>query len=86
VKLHVFPGFLLLAGCSDNFCIDGGETCWASRDQIIEAAARCGVPDFEPTKAGAVWAAYVPSTVSNHAAKEDCIYEHFRRENLLVTR
>jgi len=28
----------------------------------------------------------VPSTVSNHAAKEDCIYEHFRRENLLVTR
>jgi len=77
---------VLLTGCSDQFCIDGGETCWASLEQIVEAAARCGVPDFEPTKAGAAWAAYVPEKVSNHATKEDCIYKDLNGKGLLVTR
>ena len=49
-------------------------------------AARCGVPNFEPTPAGDAWAAYVPETVANHQAKEDCIYDGLRREDLLATR
>jgi hypothetical protein len=76
----------LLAGCSDSFCIDGGTVCWANRDQIVKAARKCGVSNLEPTKAGAAWAAYVPASVPNHAAKEDCIYADLHAQGLKVTR
>ncbi|MDH4745111.1 hypothetical protein OMP43_13905 [Sphingomonas sp. CBMAI 2297] len=59
---------------------------WATKAQIVEAAERCGMTDFKPIKAGAAWAAYVPKNVSNHAAKEDCIYNDLRGQGLLVTR
>jgi hypothetical protein len=59
---------------------------YATRQQVVEVAALCGVPDFEPTKAGAAWAAYVPDEVADHAAKEDCIYNAMRARDLLVTR
>lgn len=75
-----------LAGCSERFCIDGGLQCWAGRTEIVEAAAKCGVPNFEPTEAGGAWAAYVSETVPNHDAKEQCIYDHFEKIGLLVTR
>ena len=79
--------FFLSAACTDSrHCIDGGLTCWASHDEIVAVAAKCGVPNFEPTKAGAAWAAYVPETVPAHVAKEDCIYKTFARQGLLVTR
>ena len=59
---------------------------YATRQQIVEVAAACGVPDFEPTKANAAWAAYVPDGISDHDAKEDCIYDTLRGRDLLVTR
>ena len=78
--------FLLTASC--GFDPDAGEEeLWASREQIIEAAERCGVPNFEPYPAGAHYAAYVPRNVPDHAAKEDCIYNDLReRQRLQVTR
>jgi hypothetical protein len=78
----LFAGLALLVACSDG--VPDGYATW---DQIVEAADRCGVPDFKPTDANAAWAAYVPEDVPNHASKEDCIYHDLReRQGLLVTR
>ena len=72
---------ILLSGC-----FFGDENNWADREQIIAAASRCGVPNFQPTPAGSAFAAYVPGTVPNAQAKEDCIYSDLRGQGLLVTR
>ena len=79
--LLISPAALTLAGC-----FFGDENDWASRSDIVEAAERCGVPDFEPTEAGAAYAAYVPATVADSAAKEDCIYKDLDGQGLLATR
>lgn len=79
--LTAFPlTVALLAACSE---VPRG---YATRQQIVEVAAGCGVADFEPTKAGAAWAAYVAEDVPDHEAKEDCIYDTMRGRDLLVTR
>ena len=79
---------LLAASCGPRFDPDAGEQdLWASREQIVEAAARCGIPKFEPYPANAHYAAYVSEDVPDHAAKEDCIYDDLRkRQGLQVTR
>ena len=66
---------------------DGVPAGYATKQQIINAAVRCGVANFEPSPAGAAYAAYVGKTIPDHAAKEDCIYKDLReRQGLLVTR
>jgi hypothetical protein len=65
-------------------CGDAGD--WATRRQIIEAAQRCGVAHFKPTKAGAGWAAYVSPASPEAKVQEDCIYEDMAKRGLLVTR
>lgn len=69
-------------------CFAGDENGdhWASRRQIVEAAARCGVPDFRPTQAGAHWAAYVDGEHPDHGPKGGCIYTDLRHQALLATR
>ncbi len=67
-------------------CFVGDENHWASRAQVVDAATRCGLRDFKPTKAGDAWAAYVDAGVPEHAAKEDCIYAGLNRQGLLATR
>lgn len=67
-------------------CFVGDENNWASRVQIADAATRCGLRDFKPTKAGDAWAAWVDPGVPRHAAKEDCIYADLNRQGLLATR
>ena len=67
-------------------CIWDDEAAWASRRQIIDAAARCGVPGFEPLKVGDAWAAYVAKDIPNHQEKEDCIYADLTTQQLLATR
>jgi hypothetical protein len=71
---------LLVSGC------DGGAGDWATRRQIIEAAERCGVAHFKPTKAGAGWAAYVRPASPETKVQEDCIYADTAKRGLLVTR
>lgn len=77
---------ILAAALGAAGCFSGDMEGWASRRQIVEAAARCGVPDFKPMKAGAAWAAYVDETVPDHEAKEDCIYNDLQGQGLLATR
>ena len=79
-NLGLFPGLLLLGACNE---VPEG---YATRQQIVEAAARCGVDNFKPIPAGAAWAAYVADSVPDHAAKEDCIYNDLKGQGLLVTR
>lgn len=72
-----------LAGC---FIGDEDAGKWSTPKQIKAAAARCGVSDFEPTKVGAAWAAYVDESVPDHTAKEDCIYADLANQGRLTTR
>jgi hypothetical protein len=69
-------------------CFVGDEDAgkWASRRQIVDAAARCGVPNFKPTKAGAAWAAYVDGEDPDHGPKGDCIYADLKRQGKIATR
>ncbi len=67
-------------------CFLGDENKWATREQVVDAAARCGVPGFEPTKApGDAWAAYVDPHVPQHLAKEKCIYSDLEKQGLGAT-
>jgi hypothetical protein len=79
----VLTAAMSLGGC---FPWDEDAGRRSTPDQIKAAAARCGVNDFEPTKAGAAWAAYVDDSVPGHAAKEDCIYADLERQGRLTTR
>ncbi len=71
----------LLAGCGRD-----AQPGFATRREIIEAAERCGLEDFHPTRAGINWAAYVAETVPDHQAREDCIYDDIRGQGLHITR
>jgi len=75
-------GLLMLSGC-----FWGDENNWASRSDVVEAAARCGIANFEPTNApNGAYAAYVSPTIPDAKQKEDCIYKDLSSQGLLATR
>jgi hypothetical protein len=76
------------ASFSVTACFVGDENAgrWASRSQVVDAAARCGVANFNPTKVGDAWAAYVDGEHFGHGPKGDCIYADLERQGLLATR
>lgn len=59
---------------------------FANREQIVEAAQKCGLDDFLPTPAGSGWAAYVSKDVTEWQQKEDCIYAGLEKAGLRATR
>ena len=68
-------------------CFLGDENNWASREDVVKAATRCGIPNFEPSDApNGAYAAYVPLDVPNARQKEDCIYNDLKSRGLLATR
>ena len=81
-------GMVGLAIASFNLaaCFVGDENAGrcASRRQIIDAAARCGLPNFKPTKAGAHWGAYVDGEDFDRGPKGNCIYADLERQGLLA--
>lgn len=72
---------MLLSGC-----FVGDENDWANREQIVQAASRCGITDFEPKPVGGAFTAYVPTAVPAAQEKEDCIYRDLAHQALLATR
>jgi hypothetical protein len=74
-------GFML-SGCF----IGDEDSNWASRRQIVAAAERCGVADYEPVPAGGGWAAYVPGEDPDHGPKTNCIYDDLHAQGLRATR
>lgn len=82
--------FLLVvtAATSLGGCFYGDENAgrFSTPEQIKDAAARCGLSDFEPTKAGDAWAAYVDESIPDHRSKEDCIYADLAGQGRLTTR
>lgn len=69
-KAAIISAALLQAGC---FIGEEHEEP-APREMIIEAAARCGVPDFVPTPRGdGRFAAIVDDSIPDSDAKEACI-------------
>lgn len=81
--LFVAVAALAMSGC---FLGNEFEDEMATPDQIKAAAARCGVSNFRPTKAGAGWAAYVDKSVPDSETKADCIYADLERQGLRTTR
>ena len=81
MRMAAVVASLLPISCAERDAIG-----WANRDEIIAAAAHCGVAEFQPTRADARWAAYVDHRTPDWKKKEDCIYETLRSQNLLVTR
>ncbi|MNI46074.1 hypothetical protein D3C73_1005200 [compost metagenome] len=67
-------------------CFIGPDDEWATRAQVVEAAERCGLLQFQPQPVGNAWAAHVPESISEHKIKEDCIYEQLAQRRLLATR
>lgn len=69
-------------------CFVGDENAGkrASRREIVDAAARCGVPDFRPTKAGDAWAAYVEGEDPDRGPKGNCIYADLKSQGKIATR
>ena len=82
VVLAALASFVLTA------CFVGDENAvkWASRREIVDAAARCGVPDFRPTKAGDAWAAYVEGEDPDRGPKGNCIYADLKSQGKTATR
>lgn len=82
VVLGAFASFVLTA------CFVGDENAgkWASRREIVDAAARCGVPNFQPTKVGDAWAAYVEGEDPDRSPKGNCIYADLRSQGKIATR
>jgi hypothetical protein len=82
--------FLMIAALAAALggCFIGDEDAgkWSTPAQIKAAAARCGISDFKPTRAGAAWAAYVEGSVPDHETKEDCIYADLSGQGLMTTR
>jgi len=81
---------MLIAGLSAALtgCFVGDEEAgrWASREDIVAAAGRCGLPGFEPAEAGAGWAAYVPGEDPDRGPKGNCIYNDLRAHGVMATR
>jgi len=78
----------VLANLILTACFVGDENAGkrASRREIVDAAARCGVPNFRPTKAGDAWAAYVEGERPDHGPKGDCIYANLKSQGKMATR
>lgn len=74
---------LVLSGCSPGGV---GDIQWASRKQVVQAAARCGIQDFKPTQVGGGWAAYVPGERPDKGPRGDCIYADLKSRGLTATR
>lgn len=77
----LLPLTIGVTGCSERYCSEV-DVCWATRDEIIAAAERCGTADFEPNKAGPVYSAIgqpYDSELSN------CIADDLRGQGLMVT-
>jgi hypothetical protein len=81
-EIIAFVFMLLVAGC-----FYGDENNWATRQDVVDAAERCGLPTFKPTDApNGAYAAYVVDTIPDARRKEDCIYDNLGRQGLLATR
>lgn len=74
---------LILSAC---FPGSDGDVQWATRKQVVEAASRCGVNDFEPTQIGEAWAAYVAGENPDKGPKGNCIYADLKSQGLTATR
>lgn len=85
MKAAIHLAALLLVTSMSSGC-GGVQEGFATRRQIVEAAARCGVPNLKPTKAGINWAAYVEGEDPDDGPKGNCIYTVLARQGLRATR
>ena len=92
--LPILLAMILLSGCEDissvvdpdNYRARADSSVWASKNDIVEAATRCGMPDFEPRKAGDAWAIDGGMTKLGTTEKFACLDRALAEQDLLVTR
>ena len=81
----LFAGPILLSvGCQDRVCSDPG-VCWANKDDIAQAAERCGIPDFEPQEPDVGYGPWVPGEDPDTGPKTRCIIDDLSSQGLQVT-
>ena len=73
---------IALTGC---FGDDEFSDKWASRKDIILAAERCGVPNFQPKKLREGWGPWVPGEDPDAGPKTKCIVKTLHEQKLMVT-
>ena len=75
---------VLLGGCDERFCSDAG-VCWADRQDVVAAAERCGIANFEPRQTGQSWLPYVAGEDPDKGLKTNCIVDDLKGQGLMVT-
>ena len=80
----VIPAALIASACDQRVCSDPG-TCWANRADVVAAAARCGVPEFEPEQSADTWLPFVPGENPDTGPKTRCIIDDLQGQGLMVT-
>ncbi len=79
------PIIITMASALVCGCFPGDETQeLASREIVVAAAARCGVPNFVPTPRGEGFAAHVDAAVPDSDKKEACIIEDVEQRQLYL--
>lgn len=73
-----------VSSCAERFCTDPG-VCWANRNDVIAAAERCGVADFEPREAADTWLPFVAGEDPDTGPKTSCIVADLEGQGLMVT-
>lgn len=73
-----------LSSCAERACTDPG-VCWANRQDVVAAAERCGVENFEPRQSVDTWLPYVPWEDPDKGVKTRCIVDDLKGQGLMVT-
>ena len=76
---------LAISACTERYCTDP-DICWANRDDLVAAASKCGVRNFEPVELqSGDWAPWVPGEDPDKGAKTNCIVNEIESQGLMVT-
>jgi hypothetical protein len=80
----VAAGMALTACSANRHCTDPG-ICWANRDDIVQAAKRCGLANFDPPKLDNGYAPWVKGENPDTGPKTTCIIADIKSQGLQVT-
>lgn len=75
----------VLSSCNERECTNPG-VCWANREDMVAAAKRCGIKDFEPKKIANTLVPYVEGESPDAGRKTQCIIDDLKGQGLMVTR
>ncbi len=93
-RFFALPIILICSGCDeiqkiidpDNYRATADSSVWASKNDIMAAAAKCEETNIKPVPAGDAWMIETKNGEFISKAKSDCIRNELDDQDLLVTR